>query len=272
VVLALSFTRVVPDLILTSRILDKANHNAVLYERSFVDTPNVDRTLTQAELLAASGMRLNAGSDIQGAPWTFGSYVMLDVWQYNYDGQQPAAEATFDNLELWTYRVPITRYVDAASTNPTPPYSNWSTAARVIQDAVDAAAPGDEIVVTNGLYSTGGRAVGTNLLGNRVAMDKPLTLRSVNGPQFTVIQGCQVPGTTNGDGAIRCVYLAAGASLSGFTLNHGPRGPTGITLWTNAAVDCGVHQPGKWFPTVCCPATRLSTAAGRPGARSTTVC
>jgi hypothetical protein len=114
-----------------------------------------------------------------------------------------------------------TRYVSLGSANPSPPYTNWATAARVIQDAVDAAAAGDEIVVTNGLFAAGGRAVGTNLLVNRVAVDKPLTLRSVNGPEFTVIQGYQVPGTTNGDGAIRCVYLAEGATLSGFTLTNG---------------------------------------------------
>ncbi len=114
-----------------------------------------------------------------------------------------------------------TRYVWQGSPSPGPPYNDWATAARVIQDAVDVALAGDEVVVTNGTYASGGRAVGTNLLVNRVAVDKPLTLRSVNGPEFTVIQGYQVPGTTNGDGAIRCVYLANGATLSGFTVTNG---------------------------------------------------
>ena len=113
-----------------------------------------------------------------------------------------------------------TRYVWQDSPSPGPPYTSWVTAARVIQDAVDVAAPGDEIIVTNGLYATGGRAVyGT--MTNRVAVDRPLTLRSVNGPQVTVIQGAQAPGGGNGDGAIRCVYLTDGASLSGFTLTNG---------------------------------------------------
>src|SRR5216684_2987636 len=101
-------------------------------------------------------------------------------------------------------------YVDVNCTNATTPYTNWATAATNIQDAVDAAVAGDEIVVTNGIYATGGWA------GNRVTVDKPLTLRSVNGPQLTAIEG---GGTAIQ--AIRCVYLTNGTSLSGFTLTNG---------------------------------------------------
>jgi hypothetical protein len=112
------------------------------------------------------------------------------------------------------------RYVDANSASPAAPYTNWAAAAATIQDAVDAAEPGDDIVVTDGTYATGGRALyGT--MTNRVAVYKPVALRSVNGPELTLIGGYQVPGTTNGDGAIRCVYLTNGASLSGFTLTNG---------------------------------------------------
>jgi hypothetical protein len=98
-----------------------------------------------------------------------------------------------------------THYVDVNSTNATPPYTNWAAAATNIQDAVDAAVAGDEIVVTNGIYASGGRPY------NRVEVDKPVEIRSANGPQFTFIEGDYG----------RCVYLTNGASLSGFTLTNG---------------------------------------------------
>src|SRR5689334_12722200 len=77
---------------------------------------------------------------------------------------------------------------------------------------------------------------------NRVAVTKPLTIRSVNGPQFTMIQGYQLPpelGGPNGNGAIRCVYLTNGASLFGFTLTNGATDadePVGGGVFTGTAV------------------------------------
>src|SRR5208337_2448078 len=117
--------------------------------------------------------------------------------------------------------VATTHYVDVNSTDPAPPYTNWSTAATVIQEAVDASSPGDQVLVTNGIYQTGGRLYGGGLVTNRVTLDFPVTLRSVNGAAVTVIRGYEVPGTMDGDSAMRCVYMTNGAALVGFTMTGG---------------------------------------------------
>jgi hypothetical protein len=112
------------------------------------------------------------------------------------------------------------RYVDINNSAPAPPYESWTTAATNIQDAVDLADPGDTVLVTNGLYYTGGRvAVGT--LTNRVVIDKPVLVQSAAGPAVTIIRGYQQPIALNGSNAVRCVYLTGGAVLSGFTITHG---------------------------------------------------
>jgi hypothetical protein len=111
-----------------------------------------------------------------------------------------------------------TLYVDVNCTNSTPPYTNWVTAATNIQDAVDASLAGDDVLVTNGVYQTGGATL--SFISNRVAVTKPLTIQSVNGPAATIIMGSHgnVP---LGIPYVRCAYLTNGATFIGFTLTNG---------------------------------------------------
>lgn len=117
--------------------------------------------------------------------------------------------------------VAATRYVNLNSPNPTSPYTGWSTAATNIQNAIDVAMEGDLVLVTNGIYQTGGRAIGALVATNRVAVTKAITLQSVNGATVTTISGYQMPGTLNGTNAIRCILLTNGSLLVGFTLSGG---------------------------------------------------
>jgi hypothetical protein len=92
-----------------------------------------------------------------------------------------------------------TLFVCPGSTNPVPPFTNWATAATDIQQAVNAAAAGDDVVVTNGIYGA-------------VNVDKPLLLRSVNGPKVTIIDPVRL---------CRCAWLTNGTRLIGFCLRRG---------------------------------------------------
>lgn len=107
-----------------------------------------------------------------------------------------------------------------------PPFDSWARAATDIQSAIDAAAPGDEVVVSNGIYDTGSAVV--RGLTNRVAITNAIRVRSVNGPEVTIILA-----TTNTyfspdmSNVLRCAYVGAGAELSGFTLRGGMTASTG---------------------------------------------
>jgi len=132
-------------------------------------------------------------------------------------------------------------YVDVNGTNATPPYTNWATAATSIQDAVDAAVAWDEIMVADGWYDTGGRSRAGDSTPNRVAVTRPLNVRSVNGPQATTIVGSLAfPSDPT-----RCVYLVGGASLSGFTLTGGyvPYIPNGLPYGGGVYGGQGVGAP-----------------------------
>ncbi len=81
-----------------------------------------------------------------------------------------------------------------------------------LQYYVDMAEPYDEILVAAGVYDIGGRQLDKKGPATRLVIDKPLTLRSEEGPEKTVIAG----GTLT-----RCVYLGNCARLIGFTITGG---------------------------------------------------
>ncbi len=121
--------------------------------------------------------------------------------------------------------------VDAGNANPIPPYTNWATAAQSIQDAIDAVDAGAVILVTNGIYATGGKSMSGDT-PSRIAVDKAITLLGVNGAEQTIIEGAWDPATTNGTASVRCAWLEEGAMIGGFTLRNGSCTNNGGGIWS----------------------------------------
>ena len=94
-------------------------------------------------------------------------------------------------------------FVNINNSTPVSPYSSWETAATNIQDAVDIAWNGAVILVTNGTY----------LLNSQIEVDKILTIKSVNGPENTIVDG---------NNSVRCFLLQDyEIKISGFTITNG---------------------------------------------------
>jgi T5SS/PEP-CTERM-associated repeat protein len=149
--------------------------------------------------------------DLDGAPRVYGGSVDIGA----YEDGTPIHYVATNGASVW-------------------PYTNWATAARVIQDAVDTAMAGDRVVVSNGVYANGG-AVASGALTSRVAITRAMTVHSVSGDAWTTIMGA---GPVGG-GAVRCAFVTNGAVLSGFTLTNGATFARGA----GREVECG---GGAW--------------------------
>jgi hypothetical protein len=175
----------------------------------------------------------NSANNITNAPqfvnWTNGDFHLLPTSPCVNAGVNAYISQSTDldgnprivggRVDLGAYEYQAKRYVDINNTNPVSPFTSWSTAATNIQDGVDASIAGDLILVNDGMYQTGGRAVYSTAT-NRVVVNKAVTVQSVNGPAATTILGFNGPSVSGGH-YIRCAYLTNGASLNGFTLMNG---------------------------------------------------
>ncbi|NLX26917.1 MAG: hypothetical protein GXY61_13340 [Lentisphaerae bacterium] len=87
--------------------------------------------------------------------------------------------------------------------NASAPYTTWATAATNIQDALEFAADGWVILVEDGHY----------MLDAELLVEKQITIRSVNGPEVTIVDG---------QGAVRCFNLGNNACvIEGLTITNG---------------------------------------------------
>ena len=180
---------------------------------------------------SASAWDFGDGAVVSNRPYASHSWSIPGTYPVvltAYNESNPGGVSTTVTVQVVTQPI---HYVTLNSVTPTAPYSSWETAATSIQQAIDASSVvGALVLVSNGVYQTGGRAV-YGSMPNRVAVTKVVTVQSVNGPDVTIIKGFQVPGTTNGTSAIRCAYLANGAVLSGFTLANGATRESGDYLY-----------------------------------------
>jgi len=140
-----------------------------------------------------------------------------------------------------------TLYVSLGSTNPTPPYTNWATAATNIQDAIEASADGDLILVTYFGNGAGGGADSAVLIG--CVLSNNLSYYG-GGVENSTLYNCTLTGnltfidgdyTANGGGASGCTLtdciISGNSSLTG----AGASGSTLVncTVVHNSANDTG---------------------------------
>jgi hypothetical protein len=105
VTLILALTRDGSNVKIASRVLDKDNANAILFDRTVTDTPQADPVLPNR---AAGGFISMA--DPPGTSWPAvmaPAYVELAMtWSDPQQAPQHPAQVIYDNLEVWQYQTP----------------------------------------------------------------------------------------------------------------------------------------------------------------------
>ncbi|MDD3603724.1 MAG: choice-of-anchor Q domain-containing protein, partial [Kiritimatiellae bacterium] len=162
--------------------------------------------------MSSNSICLNAGSDAAASGLT------IDI-----DGESRfvgTVDIGADELYF-----PI-HYVAVNSQSPQWPYNSWTSAATSIQAAIDASSldANPLVLVSNGIYSTGA-AYADDETHCRIVITNGAVVRSVNGPEVTVILG----GGPMGSNAIRCAFVGDGGVLDGFSLTNGHTQTTGST-------------------------------------------
>ncbi len=112
--------------------------------------------------------------------------------------------------------------------------SSWALAKQTIQAAVNVATGQDIVLVTNGVYAP--------IIVDTFVIVPSITIRSVNGPAVTTIDG---------GGSARCVELVTEVTLDGFTLTNGV-----------ADIGAGVYMHGGGLVTNCIISGNEATGHG----------
>jgi hypothetical protein len=105
VTLVLSLTRRGSNVDITTRVLDKQNANAVLFDHTVTDTPQADPVLPNGAVRGFIGT-----SDPAGSPWPLlrspGAAELTLSWFNSQQAPNPHAQVIFDNMEVWQYKTP----------------------------------------------------------------------------------------------------------------------------------------------------------------------